>query len=144
MTTKEDIMRVAKQTRNLIDSYPAREAQDAEVYAAAISSVFWKYPPDIGWLAIDIITSRLRFLPTRADLFQVMEELVSKRRGKTDPFLMSDATLKSVRDGVVTAPHTLDVLAAMREVTVPLLLRHIDAQANEIERLKAVAEGRLQ
>jgi hypothetical protein len=78
---EQDMLRVAKQTRKLIGSYPAREVQDAEVYADAISSVFWKYPPDIGWLAIDIITSRLRFLPTRADLFQVMEELVSKRRG---------------------------------------------------------------
>lgn len=69
-----------KLARVLIGSYPAREVTDPEIYVRAIASIFEAAPADIGRAAIDELTRRLRFLPTRADIAEVVDRMVSARR----------------------------------------------------------------
>lgn len=69
-----------KQARILVGSYPAREVNDAKVYVRAITSVLADAPADIGVQAVDHVTKHLRWLPTRADVFEVVDRLMNERR----------------------------------------------------------------
>jgi hypothetical protein len=64
----------------LLGHYPAREVFDAKVYAQGIQSAFAEYPKDVGMEAIDAVTRRLKFLPTRAEVFEALEQMVTRRR----------------------------------------------------------------
>lgn len=69
-----------KQARVLIGSYPAREVNDPKVFVRAITSVLADAPVDLGVQAVDHLTKHLRWLPTRADVFAVVDRLVTDRR----------------------------------------------------------------
>ena len=70
----------AKLAHILIGSYPSREVHDREVYSRAIISVFMEHSFETGHKAVDHITRRLRFLPTRADVVEELCEIDAERQ----------------------------------------------------------------
>lgn len=65
----------------VIGSYPnTRHVGDPEIYSRAIVSLFEEHGPDVGREAVDIITRSCKFLPSRAEVHQVLEEIERKRR----------------------------------------------------------------
>jgi hypothetical protein len=54
----------------LVGSYPKREVNDPAIYARAITSIFNEFPIEVAKEAINRITRTLKFLPTRADVFE--------------------------------------------------------------------------
>jgi hypothetical protein len=56
----------------LVGAYPKRDVNDPIIYARAIKSAFLEFSTEIGKEAIDRMTRSLKFLPTRADLFEVL------------------------------------------------------------------------
>lgn len=63
----------------LLGSYP-REPHDPATFIAGIVQVLSEYPEDAGREAIDKLTRRLKHYPTRADLVEVLEEVMKPRR----------------------------------------------------------------
>ena len=72
--TRANKAQAAKLAHILIGSYPGREIFDREVYSRAIISVFMEHTTEIGRQAVDRITRRSKFLPTRADVVEALEE----------------------------------------------------------------------
>ena len=70
----------AKLAHILIGSYPKREFHDAKVYSRAIVSVFMEHLFEVGHKAVDNITRRLKFLPTRADVVEELCEIEKERQ----------------------------------------------------------------
>lgn len=68
------------QAKILIGSYPAREVNDADIYARAITSVLSEVPPDIGCAAVDRLTRRSKWLPTRAEVCEEIQRVIKERR----------------------------------------------------------------
>lgn len=54
----------------LVGSYPTRGVNDPAIYARAITSIFDEFSPEIAKEAINRLTRSLKFLPTRADVFE--------------------------------------------------------------------------
>lgn len=69
----------AKQAKVLLGSYP-REPHDPETFIAGIVQVLSEYPEEVGRQAIDTLTRRLKHYPTRADLVEALEEIMTARR----------------------------------------------------------------
>lgn len=69
----------AKHAKVLLGSYP-REPHDPETFIAGIVQVLSEYPEDVGRQAIDTLTRRLKHYPTRADLVEALEEIMTPRR----------------------------------------------------------------
>lgn len=63
----------------LVGTYPARAVNNAEVFARSMTKLFEEYPADIGAMAIDAVTKQLKFLPTRAEVFEQLEKLKTER-----------------------------------------------------------------
>ncbi|MEG9884804.1 MAG: hypothetical protein V6Z86_09390 [Hyphomicrobiales bacterium] len=78
MPTSEDTAKA--QGRVLVGSYPARAVNDYDVYIRAITSILMEYPADIGRSAIDELTRRLKWLPTRADVYEECEKHMRERK----------------------------------------------------------------
>jgi hypothetical protein len=64
--------------KKLVGSYPRHSVDDPQTYAEAIVSIFREYPPAIGARAIDAITRRSSFIPTRAELVKECEALMGQ------------------------------------------------------------------
>lgn len=71
----------AKMTRLLIGCY-AREPHDPEVYVAMLTKLFAEYPEEIGREAVDRVSRTQTFLPNRADVQKVLDEVVNAKRPK--------------------------------------------------------------
>lgn len=74
-------MTAAKMTRLLIGCY-AREPHDAEVYVAMLTKLFAEYPEEIGREAVDRVSRSNNYLPNRAEVAQVLEQVRLERRPK--------------------------------------------------------------
>ncbi len=61
-------------------TYPAREMADPEIFARMLTSVFEEVPEDIGLEAVDRITKQCRFLPSRAEVYEMTSELMGRRQ----------------------------------------------------------------
>ena len=72
---------VARLAATLVGSYPGREVTEPEIYARALTSIFAEHSLDIGRQAIEVITRKLRFLPTRADAHEALTVLTKNREG---------------------------------------------------------------
>jgi hypothetical protein len=70
----------AKLAAVLIGSYPGREIADPATYSRAIVSVLAEQSGEIGKEAVDRITRRLKYLPTRAEIVAAIEEVAGERR----------------------------------------------------------------
>lgn len=68
-----------RQAKVLLGSYP-REPHDPATFTVGIVQVLAEYPSDVGRQAIDNLTRRLKHYPTRADLVEALEEIMSARR----------------------------------------------------------------
>lgn len=66
-------------TRHLIGSFPKRELNDPEIYTAMMVAAFQDFPPDLGKAAVIDVTKRLRYTPTRADLYAWLEVEMDER-----------------------------------------------------------------
>lgn len=64
-----------KVTALLVGSYPRHAVDDPEIYTRAIKSVFAKHPRAAAMAAIDALTLRLKFIPTRAEVSEELERL---------------------------------------------------------------------
>lgn len=69
LSSEEEAIRLSEV---LVGAYPKREVNDPTIYARAIKSVFLEFSTEIAKEAINRITLSLKFLPTRADLFEVL------------------------------------------------------------------------
>jgi hypothetical protein len=63
----------------LVGSYPAREVMDAKIFVRVFSATFEEFPADIGLNAVDTLTRRSKWLPTRAELVEMLEDLQKRR-----------------------------------------------------------------
>jgi len=68
------------QAKVLIGSYPHPTVDEPEIYGRAIVSILADVPAEIGKIAVDHLTRALRFLPTRAEVVDECNELVSQRK----------------------------------------------------------------
>lgn len=73
------LAKAAQQVKILVGSYP-REPHDAPTYIAAMTQVVSEYPESVGREAIDRLTRRCKFAPTRAEMLEVLEEVKSHGR----------------------------------------------------------------
>jgi hypothetical protein len=64
----------------LIGSYPARELGDAAIFSEMLKNTFAEYPSDIGLQAVDALTRQNKWLPSRAELVDALEDLMKRRR----------------------------------------------------------------
>lgn len=78
MPTSEDTAKA--QIQVLVDSYPTSSINNYDIYARAIISILIKYPADIGSLAIDEVTRKLRWIPTRADIYEECKKHMCERK----------------------------------------------------------------
>jgi hypothetical protein len=58
----------------MIGAYPSHNAAEPQLYARAIQSAFAEYPKWMGQKVVDRITRKKKFLPTRADVLEYLEE----------------------------------------------------------------------
>jgi len=77
------LSKAAQQVKVLVGSYP-REPHDAPTYVAAMTQVIAEYPESVGREAIDRLTRRCKFAPTRAEMLEVLEEVKLESRPKQD------------------------------------------------------------
>lgn len=70
----------ARTAKALLGSYPRHAVEDPEIYSRAIVSVLQRFPPHIGARAVDALTLRCKFMPTRAELFVECEKLMAELR----------------------------------------------------------------
>ena len=63
----------------LIAAYPERAMVDADTYMQFIIATFSQFPHDIGVIAIDRLTLKLTFLPSRAELYAELFRLMDDR-----------------------------------------------------------------
>jgi len=68
----------------LLGCYPQRKPDDPEIYIRIMIDTFQNAPPDIGMEAADQITRRIKFIPARAEVVEVLEELVDRRKFQID------------------------------------------------------------
>lgn len=64
----------AQIARILVGSYPSRQVHDPAMFARAIASIFAEFPHEIGKRAVDALTRRSKFLPTRAEVLEACRE----------------------------------------------------------------------
>lgn len=72
----------AKLAKVLIGSYP-KEPHEPEVYTRAIVSVLAEQPIEIAKEAVDRVTRKLKFLPTRADVCEAIEAVNTEIRRRS-------------------------------------------------------------
>lgn len=68
LTIKMSAKNSVELSKLLIGSYPRHMVDDAAVYSRGIVSVLENYPPFVGARAIDELTLKSKFMPTRAEL----------------------------------------------------------------------------
>lgn len=65
----------------VVGSYPAhRHVGDPDIYIRAIVSLFGEHPADIGREAVELLTRSSKFLPSRAEVNEALQAIVTKRR----------------------------------------------------------------
>jgi len=69
-----------KVTELLLGSYPRHAVADPEIYTRAMKSVLARYPRSIGFAAVDALTLKCKFMPTRAELREELEALAEPVR----------------------------------------------------------------
>ena len=69
-----------KITALLIGSYPKHAVDDPDIYTRAMKSVVAEYPRAVGFAAVDALTRKCKFIPTRAELFEELERQVAPLR----------------------------------------------------------------
>lgn len=62
----------------LLGSYPRHAVDDPEIYSRGIVSVLNKFPAYIGAKAVDNLTLKSKFLPTRAELNEQCEAIMGE------------------------------------------------------------------
>lgn len=73
--TPPDRSDAEKMTRMLLGCYPRHGIEDPDMWNRAMIASFAEYPGSIGYEAVDRITRRLKFIPTRAELVEELEGL---------------------------------------------------------------------
>lgn len=64
----------------IVGSYPShRTVGDPAIYARAITSLLMEHAPDVGAEAVEAITRTHRFLPSRAEVHAVLEQIEARR-----------------------------------------------------------------
>ncbi len=66
----------------LFGSYPRAKVDDPKIYLRSIVSVLADAPKDIAVKAVDEITKHRKFIPNRAEVFEVVDAMVSRRKGQ--------------------------------------------------------------
>ncbi len=74
--------RAAEWAKILTGSYPTARPPEPEIYARAIISVLAECPADLGPVVVDRITRRSKWLPSRAEVAEAVEEVVTERRAE--------------------------------------------------------------
>ena len=69
-----------KVTELLLGSYPRHAVADPEIYTRAMKSVLARYPRSLGFAAVDNLTLKCKFMPTRAELAEELEALADPVR----------------------------------------------------------------
>lgn len=64
----------------LVRAYPRRMVDDPEVYVQMMVFTFMLYPVEIHMQAIERLTAKLKFIPTRAELIEVCDEIQQARK----------------------------------------------------------------
>ena len=65
----------------IISAYPRQpDSFCKEAYLVAVGSVLADLPDDIARETVDIITRKLKFMPTRAEVAEVADDLIRKRK----------------------------------------------------------------
>lgn len=66
----------------LLGSYVRAKVDDPEIYLRSIVSVLADTPKDIAVKAVDEITKHRKYLPNRAEVFEVVDRMLKHRRGQ--------------------------------------------------------------
>lgn len=64
----------------LVGAYPKHTIDEPAIYTRGIVSLFAEYPPSVAASAVDLLTRKCRFIPTRAEVFEECEKLMGKLR----------------------------------------------------------------
>jgi hypothetical protein len=70
----------ARLTKLLLGAWPSRDLTDPEIFASVLSLTFASYPGDVGLQAVDALTRKSKWLPTRCDLIEALDEAMLPRR----------------------------------------------------------------
>jgi len=62
----------------LLGSYPRHAVEDPQIYSRGIVSVLNKFPAHVGAAAVDQLTLKSKFLPTRAEINEQCEAIMGK------------------------------------------------------------------
>lgn len=69
------LSKAAELAQILIGSYPRHMVDDAAIYSRAIVSVLEDFPVAVATHAVDVVTKKCRFVPTRAEVYDACDEL---------------------------------------------------------------------
>lgn len=64
----------------LLKSYPSRQVEDPEIYVKMIAFTFMEYSEEIHMEAIKDLTAKLKFMPTRADVVEICDQITQRRK----------------------------------------------------------------
>jgi hypothetical protein len=70
----------ARLTKLLLGAWPSRELNDPEIFTSILSLTFGAYPGDVGLAAVDALTRKSKWLPTRCDLIEALDEAMVPRQ----------------------------------------------------------------
>ena len=62
----------------LVGSYPKHLIAEPEIYTRAMVSLLAEYPASVGARAVDIVTRKCKFMPTRAEVCEELDALMRK------------------------------------------------------------------
>jgi len=78
ITQPANVEQAKRAAEILLGSYPRHAVDDPEIYSRGIVSVLNKFPAHIGAKAVDNLTLKSKFLPTRAELNEHCEAIMGE------------------------------------------------------------------
>jgi hypothetical protein len=88
----------SKLSELLFGSYPNHKVADPDAYSRGVVSILAEYPLTVAARAVDLVSRKCKFLPTRAELFDELERLMGQLRWALFVAEQTDAERKRRRD----------------------------------------------
>jgi hypothetical protein len=88
----------SKLSELLFGSYPNHKVADPDAYSRGVVSILAEYPLTVAARAVDLVSRKCKFLPTRAELFEECERLMGQLRWALFVAEQTDQERKRRRD----------------------------------------------
>lgn len=102
----------AQVAKLLVGSYPRHAIAEPEIYAVAMATLLSDYPADVGADAVDALTRKCKFMPTRAELAEELDAIMGRLRWAQFIAEQTERERKRREDEAATAARVANERAA--------------------------------